>query len=179
MKMGGKRHTDLSNMSFASPSCLRHYFILCKHCHLVVTSAIIYLFILGVGGGGGCNNVSHLDIYNWVVFGMEQSLEIFKCSCLEYLTSEDKQRKCYPSLCQSSRAVRYNCSFYAVTIIFLKSSCFLRHLVCFVTQLLDNRGKTNSHLKVSLYFCLDTIAALVLRAFGHTNATCLSLRFRA
>lgn len=45
----------------------------------------IYLFIFGGvwrGGGRGCNNVSHLDIINWVVFGMAQSLEIFKYSCL-------------------------------------------------------------------------------------------------
>lgn len=75
-----KRHIDLSNTSFASPCCLLHYYILCKHCHLVAASPV-YLFIFFIlggmfGGGGwggdwlvGCINASHLDIYNWVVFG--------------------------------------------------------------------------------------------------------------
>lgn len=57
---GKKRQTDLSNMPFPPPSSFLHYYILCKHCHLVVTSAIIYLFVflfhftsLWGGGEGG------------------------------------------------------------------------------------------------------------------------------
>lgn len=91
MKMGEKD-------TLTSATCLLHPHpasVITLFCANIATlwllqPLFIYLFILGVVGGG-CNNVSHLDIYNWVVFGMEQSLEIFKCSCLEYLTSEDKQ----------------------------------------------------------------------------------------
>lgn len=64
---------NLSNMSFASPSCLLHYYTLCKHCHLVVASAINNLFIYLIEGGGR-NIVTHLDIMKWVVCALTLSL---------------------------------------------------------------------------------------------------------
>lgn len=42
-----------------------------------------YLFIIYFGVGE-CSNVSHLDTI-WVVFGVVQSPEIFKCDCLEHV----------------------------------------------------------------------------------------------
>lgn len=84
----------------------------------------IYLFIYFGRWRGGCNNVSHLYIYNWVVFGMAQSLEIFKYSCLEYLTSKDKQWKEVSKSVRGSRAVGCNCSFYAVTRTFFQTKLF-------------------------------------------------------
>lgn len=123
--MGGGRHTDLSNMSFASPSCHLRRFSLGKQCHLVVTSVIIHFinsFLFW--GGGGYRNVSHLDFYNWVVFCMARSQETFRCGCLGDVTPEDKRVRASANQPRDATAHFFFFFSTAATGILDKSSCF-------------------------------------------------------
>lgn len=75
-------------MSFAASSCLPFCTIICANIAtlwLLHNPQFLYLFMYFIEGGGR-NNVSHLDIINWVIFGLAQPQEIFKCSSLDYLT---------------------------------------------------------------------------------------------
>lgn len=97
---GGKRNINLSNMSFAAPSCLLfffHYRLLCANIATLwlLPPSFMYLFIylsICFIEGGGRNNLSHLDINNWVIFGMAQSQEMFNVAVWNIRHHKDEHR---------------------------------------------------------------------------------------